>query len=80
MDLSFKDMKFMIEALDNLMTKYQERINQIEDLDEYEDEVSDLGNDVMFLLSLCKKIDDNLNDNFHPKANASIFRELAENL
>jgi len=60
MDLSFKDIKFMIEAVDNLMVKYQERINQIEDLDE--DEVSDLGNDIMFLSSLRKKIDDSLND------------------
>ncbi len=64
MDLSFKDMKFMIESLDNLMTKYQERINQIEDLDE----VSDLGNDIMFLLSLRKKIDNNLNNSLNPRS------------
>jgi hypothetical protein len=67
MDLSFKDIKFMIEAVDNLMVKYQERINQIEDSDEYEDEVSDLGNDIMFLSSLRKKIDDSLNDSLNPK-------------
>ena len=67
MDLSFKDIKFMIEAVDNLMVKYQERINQIEDLDEYEDEVSDLGNDIMFLSSLRKKIDDSLNDSLNPQ-------------
>jgi hypothetical protein len=67
MDLSFKDIKFMIEAVDNLIVKYQERINQIEDLDEYEDEVSDLGNDIMFLSSLRKKIDDSLNDSLNPQ-------------
>ncbi|MBE9256178.1 MULTISPECIES: hypothetical protein [Aphanizomenonaceae] len=77
MDLSFKDIKFMIEAVDNLMVKYQERINQIEDLDEYEDEVSDLGNDIMFLSSLRKKIDDSLNDSVSPQVNTSIFRPLS---
>lgn len=66
MNLSFKDMKFMIEAVDNLIEKYQIRINQIEDLDEYEDEVSDLGNDIMFLSSLRKKIDDSLNNSLNP--------------
>lgn len=66
MNLSFKDMKFMLEAVDNLMEKYQERMNQIEDLDDYEDEVSDLGNDIMFLSSLRKKIDDSLNDSLNP--------------
>jgi hypothetical protein len=71
MDLSFKDIKFMIEAVDNLMVKYQERINQIEDSDEYEDEVSDLGNDMMFLSSLRKKIDDSLNDSLNPKVDAN---------
>ena len=77
MDLSFKDIKFMIEAVDNLIVKYQERINQIEDSDEYEDEVSDLGNDIMFLSSLRKKIDDSLNDSLNPQANTSIFRPLS---
>ena len=77
MDLSFKDIKFMIEAVDNLMVKYQERINQIEDLDEYEDEVSDLGNDIMFLSSLRKKIDDSLNDSVSPQVNTSIFTPLS---
>jgi len=71
MDLSFKDIKFMIEAVDNLMVKYQERINHIEDSDEYEDEVSDLGNDIMFLSSLRKKIDDSLNDSLNPKVDAN---------
>ncbi|AFZ57453.1 hypothetical protein H6G54_26290 [Anabaena cylindrica FACHB-243] len=76
MNLSFKDMKFMIEAVDNLIEKYQQRINEIEDLDEYEDEVSDLGNDIMFLSSLRKKIDESLNNSLTPQANTSSFREL----
>jgi hypothetical protein len=80
MDLSFKDIKFMIEAVDNLMVKYQERINQIEDLDEYEDEVSDLGNDIMFLSSLRKKIDESLNDSVSPQSNTSIFKLLSISL
>jgi hypothetical protein len=80
MDLSFKDIKFMIEAVDNLMVKYQERINQIEDSDEYEDEVSDLGNDIMFLSSLRKKIDESLNDSVSPQSNTSIFKLLSISL
>ena len=44
--------------------------DQIEDLDEYEDEVSDLGNDIMFLSSLRKKIDDSLNDSLKPNTTA----------
>ena len=76
MDLSFKDIKFMIEAVDNLMVKYQERISQIEDSDEYEDEVSDLGNDIMFLSSLRKKIDDSLNDSLNPKIDTTALRKF----
>lgn len=78
MDLSFKDIKFMIEAVDNLMVKFQERINQIEDSDEYED--SDLGNDIMFLSSLRKKIDESLNDSVSPQPNTSIFKLLSISL
>jgi hypothetical protein len=80
MDLSFKDIKFMIEAVDNLIVKYQERINQIEDSDEYEDEVSDLGNDIMFLSSLRKKIDDSLNGGGNSQANTSIFSRNRKNV
>lgn len=76
MDLSFKDIKFMIEAVDNLMVKYQERINQIEDSDEYEDEVSDLGNDIMFLSSLRKKIGDSLNDSLNPKIDTTALTKF----
>ena len=47
MNLSFKDTQFIIEAIDNLIDNYQERIEAIQDIDE--DEASDLGNDCMFL-------------------------------
>ena len=43
----------------------------------YEDEVSDLGNDIMFLSSLRKKIDDSLNDSVSPQVNTSIFTPLS---
>ena len=69
----------MIEAIDNLMAKYQERINQIEDSNEDEDEVSDLGNDIMFLLSLRKKIDENLNDSINPKVNTTALTRFVSN-
>jgi hypothetical protein len=76
MNLSFKDMKFMIEAVDNLIEKYQTRIYQIEDLEEYEDEVSDLGNDIMFLSSLRKKIDASLNDSLNPKIDTTALTKF----
>ncbi|MDZ8107587.1 MAG: hypothetical protein RM338_18470 [Nostoc sp. DedQUE12a] len=60
MNLSFKDIKFIIEAIDGLIEKYQERLNQIEDIDE--DEASDLGNDTMFLESLRRKLANSLNN------------------
>lgn len=50
MNLSFKDIQFIVEAIDNLIEVYQERISKIEDIDE--DEVADLGNDSMFLQAL----------------------------
>ncbi len=50
MNLSFKDTQFIIEAIDNLIDNYQERIEAIQDIDQ--DEASDLGNDCMFLESL----------------------------
>ena len=47
MNLSFKDLRFIIEALENLINAYQERLQVIEDVDE--DEAADLGNDIKFL-------------------------------
>lgn len=49
MQLSYKDIKFTIEAIDNLINTYQTKLS-IEDINE--DEAADLGNDCMFLESL----------------------------
>lgn len=47
MNLSFKDLRFIIKALENQINAYQERLQVIEDVDE--DEAADLGNDIKFL-------------------------------
>ncbi len=50
--LSFKDIQFIIEALEYLLKNYSDRIQQIEALENYEDEISDLSNDSLFLQEL----------------------------
>lgn len=50
--LSFKDIQFIIEALESLLKNYSDRIQQIEALENYEDEISDLSNDSLFLQEL----------------------------
>ncbi|WNF13825.1 hypothetical protein [Microcystis aeruginosa] len=50
--LSFKDIQFIIEALESLLKNYSDRIQQIEALENYEDEISDLSNDCLFLQEL----------------------------
>ena len=60
MNLSFKDLKFILEAINNLLSQYNSRLEEIEDLEEYEDEASDLGNDFMFLESLKSEIEQNI--------------------
>ncbi len=57
MNLSFKDTKFIVEAIDYLLEKYDRRLTEIEDDEDYEDEASDLGNDKMFLESLKSEIE-----------------------
>lgn len=57
MKLSFKDMQFLIEAIDNLIKIYEERLDN-ENIDE--DEISDIGNDYMFLETLRIDIANNL--------------------
>ena len=47
MNLSFKDLRFIIKALEHQINAYQERLQVIEDVDE--DEAADLGNDIKFL-------------------------------
>ena len=40
MNLSFKDLRFIIEAIEHQINAYQERLQVIEDLDEDEDEAA----------------------------------------
>ncbi len=47
MNLSFKDLRFIIEAIEHQINGYQERLQVIEEVDE--DEAADLGNDIKFL-------------------------------
>ena len=57
MKLSFKDIQFLIEAIDNLIKVYEERLNN-EGIND--DEISDIGNDCMFLETLRVDISNNL--------------------
>ncbi len=47
MNLSFKDLRFIIEAIEHQINAYQERLQVIEEVDE--DEAAYLGNDIKFL-------------------------------
>jgi hypothetical protein len=47
MNLSFKDLRFIIEAIEHQINAYQEHLQVIEEVDE--DEAADLGNDIKFL-------------------------------
>jgi hypothetical protein len=49
MNLSFKDLRFIIEAIEHQINAYQERLQVIEEVEEDEDEAADLGNDIKFL-------------------------------
>ncbi len=57
MKLSFKDIRFLIEAIDNLTKVYEEQLNN-ENIDE--NEISDIGNDCMFLDALRVDLTNNL--------------------
>ena len=76
MELSFKDIQFMIEAIDNLIDTYEISLDR-QDIDE--DEAADLGNDRIFLRSLRHKlvtnIEPNLNPNLNPKPSLSIISQ-----
>ena len=63
MKLSFKDLKFISEALGNLLNKYDRRLQEIEDIEEYEDEASDLDNDYLFVESLKQEIEKGISQN-----------------
>ena len=49
MNLSFKDLRFIIKAIEHQINAYQERLQVIEDIEENEDEAAALGNDIKFL-------------------------------
>ena len=49
MNLSLKDLRFLLEAIEHQIKTYQERLQVIEDVEEDEDEAADLGNDIKFL-------------------------------
>ena len=63
MKLSFKDFKFILEALEHLLSRYDNRLQEIEDLEEYEDEASDLENDYLFVKSLKSSIEKSVSQN-----------------
>ncbi|MBD2354346.1 hypothetical protein H6G41_06845 [Tolypothrix sp. FACHB-123] len=57
MQLSFKDIQFIIEALENLIKLYESRLND-ESIDD--DDLSDIGNDCMFLETLRVDLENHL--------------------
>ena len=61
MNLSFKDLKFILKSIDRLLNQYNTRLEKIEASEEHEDEASDLTNDCMFLESLKLEIEQNMN-------------------
>jgi len=63
MNLSFKDLRFIREAIENQINAYQERLQVIEDLEENEDKAADLGNDIKFLELLYRDITKTLEQN-----------------
>ncbi|MFB2877814.1 hypothetical protein [Floridanema aerugineum] len=65
MQLSFKDVQFIIEALDYRIEAYREVLKNQEDLDE--DEVSDISNDCGFLEALRKDLAKALSQGELPK-------------
>lgn len=61
MNLSFKDLRFIIEAIEHQINAYQERLQVIEDVDE--NEAADLGNDIKFLELLLAEMKKSLDRN-----------------
>jgi hypothetical protein len=75
MILSFKDVQFIIEALEFRIEAYQERFN--EELDE--DEASDMGNDRYFLEALREDLMKAIKDGSLPKIaeySDSLYQEV----
>jgi hypothetical protein len=63
MNLSYKDVQFIIEALDYRIKSYQEVLEVIED----EDQISDLSNDCYFLENLRQDLTQCLNEKSLPQ-------------
>ncbi|OCR01244.1 hypothetical protein BCD67_25610 [Oscillatoriales cyanobacterium USR001] len=74
MNLSFKDFRFIIEALEHQINTYQARLQVIEDVDE--DEAADLGNDIKFLELLLADMKRNLDHNTSVKPLSSHVQAL----
>ena len=72
MELSFKDIKFTIEAIDSLIDTYEISLAH-QDIDE--DQAADLGNDRMFLQSLRHKLATSIESNLNPKPSLSIISQ-----
>ncbi|MEG4530476.1 hypothetical protein [Microcoleus sp. D2_18a_D3] len=71
MNLSFKDLRFIIEAIEHQINAYQERLQVIEDVDE--DEAADLGNDIKFLELLHADMTTTLDQNTKPLSSEDSF-------
>ena len=67
MNLSFKDFRFIIEAIEHQINAYQQRLQVIEDVEENEDEAADLGNDIKFLELLLADMKRDLDQNTSAK-------------
>ena len=80
MNLSYKDLKFILESIDRLLNQYNTRLEKIEDLEEHEDEASDLANDCMFLESLKSEIEQNMNPENTIYSSVSSSNESKETL
>lgn len=80
MNLSFKDFTFILEAINRLLDQYNNRLEEIEDLEEYEDEASDLSNDCMFLETLKSEIQKNIDAGENINSNTAPMTESSQTL
>ena len=76
MVLSFKDVQFIIEALEFRIEVYQQFL---QDPELNEDEIADIGNDCYFLEALCKDMTKSIQDGSLPKiaeSSSSLYQEM----
>ncbi len=57
MNLSLKDLRFIIEAIEHQINAYHEPLQVIEDVDE--DKAAELGNDIKFVRASLRRHDNN---------------------